>query len=44
MAEAYCNWYQKNLRDVAEHEQQQCQETKQECDKCPCLEFKENEA
>ena len=43
MAEAYCNWYQKNLRDIVEHEQEQCQENKQKCDECPCLEFKDSE-
>ena len=41
MVEAYCNWHQKNLRDVAEHEQEQYEENKQKCDECLCLEFKE---
>lgn len=34
---AYCRWYEKNMQDVTEHEQQQCEENGQDCDGCPDL-------
>ena len=43
MSEAYCNWCQKELRDIAEHEQEQCDKNKQKCDDCPNLEYKGND-
>lgn len=44
--EGFCRWYDKNLRDVSEHEQEKCYiETGQECINCPeveCREVKED--
>lgn len=34
---AYCRWYEKRLEDVAEHEQEQCNENGQNCMECPDL-------
>lgn len=38
---AYCMWFDKFLRDVAEHEMEQCQEHEQDCDHCDNLTFRE---
>ena len=43
MTEAYCRWYEKPMRELAEHEQEQCTENGQQCDKCPDLILKELE-
>lgn len=43
MQEAYCRWYEKGLRDIAEHEQEQCDKNKQKCDGCPNLDFREQQ-
>ena len=32
---AYCRWYDKEMRDVTEHEQEQCAENGQDCSNCP---------
>lgn len=34
---AYCRWYEKEMRDVTEHERQQCEENGQDCNECPDL-------
>ena len=38
--EAYCEWHDKPLRNVFEHEMEEC---RGECDKCGCLIYKEKE-
>lgn len=38
---AYCRWYEKDLREVAEYEQENCNENGQMCDKCPYLVIEE---
>lgn len=43
MGKAYCMWFDKFLKDVAEHEMEQCQEHEQDCDHCGNLTFKEEE-
>lgn len=35
MQEVYCKWYDKQLEDVTEHEQEQCKENGQDCEECP---------
>lgn len=42
--EAYCRWYGKEMKDVTEHEQQQCEENGQNCALCPDRVDKENES
>lgn len=34
---AYCRWYEKDMENLSEHEQQQCEENGQNCCKCPDL-------
>lgn len=35
---AFCRWYEKKIRDVQEHEQEQCAENGHDCcDECPDL-------
>ena len=34
---ANCNWYEKDLKDITEYEQEQCKENGQDCDTCPEL-------
>jgi len=41
MGKAYCMWFDKFLKDVAEHEMEQCQEHEQDCDRCGNLTFRE---
>ena len=41
MQRVYCRWYDKELRDVAEHEQEHCSENGQDCTDCQYLEVKE---
>ena len=33
----YCRWYEKDMENLSEHEQQQCEENGQNCCKCPDL-------
>ena len=33
----YCRWWNKNLEDVTEHEQERCEENGQDCGECPDL-------
>lgn len=40
-SEAFCRWYEKPLRDVAEVQQEQCEENGQQCDGCPDLILRE---
>lgn len=40
----FCRWYGKDMEDVAEHEQEQCEENGQDCSECPDLMIKEQEA
>ncbi len=35
--EAYCRWYDKTLKDVAEHEQEQCYMNGKQCMDCDDL-------
>lgn len=37
MAENYCRWHDKPLREVAEWQQDQCKEAGRTCDKCEDL-------
>ena len=39
--EAYCRWYEKAMKNLTEHEQEQCAENGQQCDGCPDLILKE---
>lgn len=41
MQEAYCRWYEKTMKSLTEHEQEQCAENGQLCDGCPDLILKE---
>ena len=34
---AYCRWYEKDMENLSEHEQQQCEENGQNCCRCPDL-------
>lgn len=34
---AFCRWYEKDMENLSEHEQQQCEENGQNCCKCPDL-------
>ena len=43
MQEAYCRWYEKAMKNLTEHEQEQCAENGQLCDGCPDLILKEME-
>ena len=43
MKEAYCRWYEKPMRELAEHEQEQCAENGQKCEDCPDLILQEKE-
>ena len=40
----FCRWYGKDMEDVTEHEQEQCEENGQDCRECPYLMIKEQEA
>lgn len=33
----FCRWYGKDMEDVTEHEQEQCEENGQDCRECPDL-------
>lgn len=37
MGKAYCRWYEKPMQELAEHEQEQCEENGQRCENCPDL-------
>lgn len=37
MKKAYCRWYGVFLCDLAEHQQEKCEEYEQKCDGCPDL-------
>lgn len=39
----YCRWYDKDLRDVTEHEQEECEKNGQDCRDCPELKAKKEE-
>lgn len=41
---AFCRWYEKDMKDLSEHEQEQCAENGQDCSECPDLIIKEQEA
>lgn len=41
--EAFCRWHDKQLRDVTEVQQEQCEENGQQCDGCPDLILREKE-
>lgn len=40
----FCRWYGKDMEDVTEHEQEQCEENGQDCREYPDLVTKEQEA
>ena len=40
----FCRWYEKDVEDITEHEQEQCEENGQDCRECPDLMIKEQEA
>lgn len=40
----FCRWYEKDMEDITEHEQEQCEENGQDCRECPDLMIKEQEA
>ena len=40
----FCRWYGKDMEDVTEHEQEQCEENGQDCRECPDLVIKEQES
>ena len=37
----FCRWWDKDLKDVMEHEQECCEENDQDCCDCPDLVIKE---
>lgn len=37
MFQAFCRWYNVPMKDLAEHEQEQCEENGQQCEGCPDL-------
>ena len=39
---SFCRWYQKQLENVTEYEQEQCEKNGQDCMTCPDLLIKEN--
>lgn len=39
----FCEWYGKNIKDVSEHEQQQCEEMGLECFECQDLVVREQD-
>lgn len=41
MQRAYCRWYEKELENVTEQEQYQCDENGQDCADCPDRAFKD---
>ena len=41
---SFCRWYEKDMEDITEHEQEQCEENGQDCRECPDLMIKEQEA
>ena len=40
---AFCRWYEKDMKDLSEHEQEQCAENGQDCKECPDLIIKNKE-
>lgn len=40
---AFCRWYEKDMKNLTEHEQEQCKENGQNCFDCPDLAEKRNE-
>ena len=42
MNEAYCLWHDKELKDVAEWQQDQCSDKEMKCDNCNFLATKED--
>lgn len=40
---AFCRWYKKDMKDLSEHEQEQCAENGQECCECSDLIIKDKE-
>lgn len=40
---AFCRWYEKDMKDLSEHEQEQCAENGQDCNECPDLIIKDKE-
>lgn len=40
---AFCRWYEKDVKDLSEHEQEQCAENGQDCCECPDLIIKDKE-
>ena len=40
---AFCRWYEKDMKDLSEHEQEQCAENGQDCKECPDLIIKDKE-
>ena len=41
MKKMFCRWYEKDMENLAEHEQEQCNENGQDCGNCPDLIEKE---
>lgn len=39
----FYRWYEKDMEDITEHEQEQCEENGQDCRECPDLMIKEQE-
>lgn len=44
MADNFCRWHNKPLREVAEWQQDQCKEAGKTCSECEDLEIKEEES
>ena len=44
MSEAYCLWHDKELKDVTEWQQNQCNDEGMKCDNCNFLTTKEEQA
>lgn len=40
---AFCRWYEKDMKDLSEHEQEQCKENGQDCSECTDLIIKDKE-
>lgn len=36
----YCRWYDKDMKELTEHEQEKCKENRQDCCECPDLVIK----
>lgn len=41
MLRDYCEWYDKKIQDLTEHEEEQCEENGQDCADCPDRVFKD---